>query len=72
MSACDNTEINSWRINLDKKGRTVRLVVFLGIVTLVCIVSYSVYRYRAHLQNIINIRSKDSIEFFYDVERKYE
>ena len=64
MSACDNTEINSWRINLDKKGRTVRLVVFLGIVTLVCIVSYSVYRYRIYLQSVINMRSEASIEFF--------
>ena len=57
---------------MDKKGRTVRLFIFWGILTLVCISSYSVYRYRAHLQNIINIRSKDSIEFFYDGVRKYE
>ena len=64
--------INSWRINLDKKGRTVRLVVFLGIVTLVCIVCYSVYRYRIYLQSLINMRSEASIEFFYDGVRKYE
>ncbi|WHE86796.1 hypothetical protein [Lachnoanaerobaculum gingivalis] len=57
---------------MDKKGRTVRLFIFWGILTLVCISSYSVYRYRVHLQNIINIRSKDSIEFFYDGVRKYE
>ena len=59
-------------INLDKKGKKVRLFIFWGIVTLVCVSSYSIYRYRVHLQNIINMRSKDSIEFFYDGLRKYE
>ena len=57
---------------MDKKGRMIRLFIFWGIVTLVCIISYSIYRYRIHLQNIRYMRNEDSIEFLYDGLRKYE
>ena len=59
-------------INLDKKGKTIRLFIFLVICTLVCIIVYSIYRYKIYLQNIIYMRNKDSVEFFYDGLRKYE
>ena len=52
---------------------TVRLFIFFGIIfTLVCIGIYSICKYRDHLKNIIKMRNKDSIEFFYDGLIKYE
>ena len=59
-------------INLDKKGKKVRVFIFLGICTLVGIISYSIYVYRIRLENIVHSRNKDSIEFLYDGLRKYE
>ena len=64
---------NTRGINLDKKVITVRLFILFGIIfTLVCIGIYSICKYRVHLKNIIKMRNKDSIEFFYDGVRKYE
>ena len=52
---------------------TVRLFILFGIIfTLVCIGIYSICKYRVHLKNIIKMRNKDSIEFFYDGLIKYE
>ena len=52
---------------------TVRLFILFGIIfTLVCIGIYSICKYRVHLKNIMKMRNKDSIEFFYDGLIKYE
>ena len=58
---------------MNKKVITVRLFIIFGIIfTLVCIGIYSIRKYRIHLKNIIKMRNKDSIEFFYDGLIKYE